>query len=625
MEGTRPRWRILLSYARPHRWRLLGGGLLGFAGGVAGLAQPLVAKTVIDAFGGGQGLAGPLITLGVLVVVGAVISAAGMYVLERTGQSIVLAARRQLIGRMLRLPVPEVDRLKPGDLLSRVSSDTTLLQTVTTNSLVDTVNGLFIGLGAIILMGIMDPVLLAVSLGVLVVIGGGVMVIMPKISRATERAQAAVGEMGATLERALGAFRTVKASGIEAAETEVVGKAAEEAWRRGVQVAGWTALTGIAGGLAIQVAFLAVLGVGGARVASGAMEVSTLVAFLLYLFYLTEPIAQLVQAATQLQAGLAAVARMREIEDLPAEPVAPVGPAPAAPASVASAPAGAVRPGPAAPAGARGEGPGPRATAGDRPAVPAVPAGPAGGPASVRFEGVAFRYREDRPRVHDGLSFEVPAGSVTALVGPSGAGKSTVFALLERFYEPEEGAVLVDGRDARDWPLAELRGSMGYVEQDTPILAGTLRDNLVLAAPGATEDEVREVVRLTRLEPLVERLPDGLDSQVGHRGTALSGGERQRVAIARALLRRPRLLLLDEATSQLDAVNELAMRDVVEGVAGETTVMVIAHRLSTVTSADQIVVLEAGRLRAAGTHDELVELDALYRTLASTQLLVSQH
>ncbi len=223
----------------------------------------------------------------------------------------------------------------------------------------------------------------------------------------------------------------------------------------------------------------------------------------------------------------------------------------------------------------------------------------------------------------DDVDLHVAAGTTTALLGPSGAGKSTVFSLIERFHEVSGGRVLVDGRDVRDWPLHELRAAIGYVEQDAPVLSGTLRENLLFAVGDVDEEEVREVLARTRLTELVERLPDGLETVVGHRGNKLSGGERQRVAIARALLRRPRLLLLDEATSQLDAVNELALRDAVAEAARTTTVLVVAHRLSTVTLADRIVVLEAGRVRAVGTHEELVAGDPLYGELAATQFLAA--
>jgi ATP-binding cassette subfamily B protein len=540
----------------------------------------MVAKLAVDTLGQHGSLARPVALLAAVTIGGALLSMAGIYVLGRTAESVVLTARERLISRLLRLRVSALDRLKPGELLSRVTSDTTLLRSVSTYGLVHTVNAAFLLVGSIVLMARLDPVLLLVTVAVLAVNAVAVLVVVPRIRHATERSQAAVGRMGAVLERALGGFRTIKAHGAEEGEIAAVSGAARQAWRRGVEVAGWTALMEGSAGLAVQVSFLAVLGIGGARVASGALPVSSLVAFLLYLFLLTDPVTSLINGATQLQAGLAAVVRLQELERLPVEP---------------------------------------RATR--RSTRAAWPPGPA----SVAFTDVWFRYRypPDGPWAHRGLTFQVPRGGTTAIVGPSGSGKSTIFALLERYYEPRSGSITMDGRDIRAWPLAELRAAIGYVEQDAPILAGTLRDNLRLASSEATDKDFHAALNLTHLQDLLDRFPHGLDTPIGHRGTTLSGGERQRIAIARAVLRRPRVLLLDEATSQLDALNELAMRALIEAVAPTTTVVVIAHRLSTVTGADRILVMDAGRVRAIGSHAELAGTDDLYRRLATTQLLAA--
>jgi ABC-type multidrug transport system fused ATPase/permease subunit len=601
--AERARWRVMYGYVRPHRLALLIGGFLSLLTGATGLALPLVVRVLIGNLGHHRAVAGILLLMTALVITNAALGALGSYVLQRTAESVVLAARHRLVDRLLGLTIGGLDRAEPGDLMSRVTSDTTLLRDVTTDSLVGVVTGSLTLVATLVLMSLMDIVLFGVTVGVFSLAAVVIGLVVPRIGRFARQAQDSVGVMGAALERMLGAFRTVKASGAERREGERIHAAARDAWRADIRAAKWQAIAGNTAGLAVQCAFLAVLATGGARVASGAISVGTLVAFLLYVYYLMSPIQQLVSAAREYQVAAAAVARIQEAERLPVEPAAP-GTAPAVPQRApAAAPATVLPAGAARPAESGG-------------AVPAAPA-------AVAFEQVRFRYRPELPEVHHGVSFAIPPRGMTAFVGPSGAGKTTVFSLIERFYEPQSGQVLLDGTDVRDWPIAALRSAIGYVEQDAPVLSGSLRENLLLGAPEASEAEVAGVLRITRLTGLVARLPEGLETAVGHRGTRLSGGERQRVAIGRALLRRPRLLLLDEATSQLDALNEAALRETVAETALLTTVLVVAHRLSTVTMADRIIVMDAGQVKAAGTHAELVASDPLYAELAATQFLAS--
>jgi ATP-binding cassette subfamily B protein/ATP-binding cassette subfamily C protein len=431
-------------------------------------------------------------------------------------------------------------------------------------------------IGATVAMLVLDPLLFGVALIGLAAGLGIAVTVSRRVRDLSEQAQARLGEMTSAVERAISAARTIRASGAEEREAATVGGSATAAYAAGMRVARLQALVGPASTAAVQGAFLLVLGVGGARVASGAISVGDLVAFILFLFFLVLPLGQAIHAYTQLQTGLGALQRIEDVLALPHETAADTG-----------------RGGPA----------------------------PAAGPA-VAFDGVTFGYPDGRPVLHD-VSFTVPRGSRVALVGPSGAGKSTVLALIERFYDVTAGRVCVDGADVRDQPRAALRRRLGYVEQEAPVLAGSLRDNLLLTAPDAGDARLLAVLDEVNLGALATRTPEGLDVQVGEGGVLLSGGERQRLAIARTLLADAPILLLDEPTSNLDARNEAALRQAVATAAHERTLIVVAHRLSTVVDSDRIVVMEAGRVVATGSHEQLLESSPLYRELATHQLLVS--
>ncbi|MEU0697822.1 ABC transporter ATP-binding protein [Streptomyces niveus] len=582
--GTTP-LRVLLGYARPHRLVLCATLLLLLAASGAGLVQPLVAQHVLDGLADGDGVMGPVLLLAALVVLGAVLTGLQSWWQQRTSERVVRQIRRDLVFRLIRLRVPELDRRAPGDLISRVTSDSTLVQNAATEGLVMVANGVLSILGAVVLMGLVHLGLLGVTMGVLLAVTLVMVLILPRIREAVARSQESIGSVGAALDRALGAARTVKANGAEGRETARAGEAVDGAYRAGLTGARYVAMVKVLSGVSIQAAFLAVLGVGGALVASGGLEASALIAFLLYVFYLASPIGSLVAGLGMLQQGLGAVGRIEQVGRMPIEDDVD--------------------------GDTDGDADG-RAGVGRWDGKDAPP---------VEFRDVHFSYPDRSPALR-GVSYTVRGGTQSALVGLSGAGKTTMFALLQRFYEPAAGRILIGGVDIATLPRAEVRRRIAYVEQESPVMAGTIEDNLTYAASEVSDEEVAEVLRLTRLDSLIERLPDGLRTEVGSRGVALSGGERQRLAIARALLRGPEVLLLDEATAQLDASNERALREAVEQAARRCTVILIAHRLSTVTGAEQIVVLEHGRVRATGTHEELVEADVLYRELAASQMLV---
>lgn len=581
--ASQPTWSIFISYVRPHRAALLAGGVLSLATTATGLALPLVVRELISALSQQRSIAVLLAAMCLLALANAAIGALGGYLLQRTAESVVLRARKELLGRLVRLEMRAVEETEPGDLMSRVTADTTLLSEVATESLVRGTTGVLALAATLVMMGILDLLLVAVTIASL---GGAVVVIgyvAPRINRAARQAQESVGAMSASLERMFGAFRTVKASTAEDRERRRVEAAAERAWLANIRSALWSSVAGNTAGLAAQAAFIAVLSVGGARVANGAIGVGTLVAFLLYIYYLIPAVQAVAGAVAQYHHGSAAIRRIHEIDTLPVEPPP---------------------------------------TADHEPHLAAASTDRR--PVGISFRSVSFRYADDLPWVIGDVSFDVPPLGMTAVVGPSGAGKTTLFSLIERFHRATAGEVLVDGIDVHDWPLRELRSVIGYVEQDAPVLSGTLRENLLYGAPDAEESQLAGVLATTRLADFVAALPHGLETTVGHRGIKLSGGERQRVAIARALLRNPAVLLLDEATSQLDALNEAALRDTIAAVSASTTVVVVAHRLSTITLAERILVLDAGRLRAIGTHQELLGTDALYADLAATQFLATE-
>ncbi|SFQ48854.1 ATP-binding cassette, subfamily B/ATP-binding cassette, subfamily C [Amycolatopsis arida] len=563
--APRARLRDLARLASGHSRTLAAAIALTVVASGLGLLQPLLVRQAVD----GAGRSVPwalLVGLALLFAGQALVDAAGLFLLERTGEAVVLGLRRRLVARLLRLRMDVYDRHRVGDLLSRVGTDTTVLREVTTQAAVQLVTGALTAVGTVALMVWLDPLLFLLVATTIAVAAVVVTTLLGRLRVASEQAQRGVGAMSADLERALGAIRTVRASRAERRETDRVSRRAEEAYAAGVRAAKLTSVMSPAVELALRGSLLLVLLIGGTMVARDATSLGNLVAFLLYATYLVVPLASVLQGIGTVQRGMGALQRVHEAGTLPTEPTG----------------------------GAT------------------LPACPDGSPV-LEFRDVWFRYR-DRP-VLRGVSFAVPEHAHVALVGRSGAGKSTILSLVARFHEPTSGAIRFSGRPAAELDRAECRARIALVDQNTPVLHGTLRENLTYAAPDASAAELARVVDLVNLGDVVDRLPDGLDSPVGERGNQLSGGECQRVAIARALLCRPALLLLDEPTAHLDAINEAALTRAIGQVAEECALLVIAHRLSTVRRAEHIVVLDGGRVVAGGGHDQLVRCSPVYRDL----------
>lgn len=574
------RLRDLFSYLAEHRGVLIVVLVISLVSAGLSLAQPVMVNRVIDGVGAGTAIGGTVIILVALVVAAGITEAVQQYLLGRTAEGVVFSARRRLLGRLLRLPVKEYDTRRTGDLVSRVGSDTTMVREALTGGLIEAVSGALVFVGALIAMALLDLTLLGITAAVVLVAVLCVTLVSSRIQALTLESQEALGRVSSGVERAISGVRTIRASGATAREEAALVADAGAAYRLGVRIVRISALLWPVSGLAIQGAFLAVLGVGGYRVASGTLSVADLVTFILFLFMMLMPLGTAFGAVITVRTALGALSRIEEVLDLPSE-------------SDDDAPA---------------------LRSADRIAQPASVN-------QVEFDRVSFAYRDGEPVLRE-ASFAVPHGSTTALVGPSGAGKSTALALIERFYDPADGSISVDGTDIRDMPRAELRARIGYVEQNAPVLAGTIRDNLLLAAPEADEARCRRVLAEVNLLDRIDQHPLGLDAVVGDDGAGLSGGERQRLSIARALIADTPLLLLDEPTASLDARNESAMRSAIESASIGRTVVIIAHRLATVADADQIVVLDEGQVTAAGTHAELLETSDLYRDLARRQLLV---
>ncbi|WGW12078.1 ABC transporter ATP-binding protein [Saxibacter everestensis] len=575
-ESRFPRLRILWTFVRPH-WRVLAVGLaLGLASTAMALASPMVTKWVLDSLGASTSLVQPISVLLGLLILGSAVGYFQWVLLGTLAENIVLDARTSMIRKFLNAKVGEVTKRPSGELVTRVTSDTVLLREATSSSVVELVNGVIALFGTLLMMAFLDLALLGTTITAIAVVAVLIGMLMPGIAKAQEKAQESIGNLGGALEGALRAIRTVKASMAEERQADSIIMNARLSANHSIRSVKREAIAWTFSGAGIQLAIIVILGFGAWRVSQGVLEVSSLIAFLLYAFNLMWPIMGLTQNVSTLQSGIAAAGRIREIEVIEPE----IGGSTSPPAE--------------APAGNPQRDP-------DQTA------------AILALSNVTAGYGPESEPAIRGIDLAIPRRGHTAIVGPSGAGKTTLFSLILRFLEPQEGELLLDGQPYSALSNHGIRARLAYVEQETPMVPGTIRDNLLFTHPDASESEVRTALREVRLEEKIDSLPDGVETSLS--SSAVSGGQRQRIALARAIMRTPDVLLLDEATAQVDGLTEAAIHDCIRDRASTGAVVTIAHRLSTVIDADTIVVMENGRIRDRGTHDELLTRDELYRDL----------
>ena len=509
----------------------------------------------------------------VWAVVGVAVLRMGFGVVRRwvSGQvslAVEFDLRARLFSHLQRMSLAYYDRMSVGQLMSRATSD---LQTVR----------FFLGYGLIFLF--MQGFTLILITGILLwmnwslallslLMGPALLVVAWRYTRRSNPVlidvQQRVGEVTEMAEESAVGIRVIKAFGRESDRTDRFGATARRAYDRSMDAAHIRALYQPLMGFLPILGLAVVLVYGGVLTIDGSMTLGEFVTFYLFLTMLMAPFRSLGMLVGQAQRAIAGGTRIFEVLD--AEP------------EIVEA---------------------------DRPQP--MP----DGLGHVRFEGVTFSYGPDAPAVLTGIDLDVPAGRTIALIGPTGSGKTTLTQLIPRFYEATSGRVLIDGADVRDLRLDELRHAVGMVSQDPFLFSTSVRDNIAYGRPGATDDEVRSAARMAQAEGFIDALPDGFDTVVGERGLTLSGGQRQRLAIARAIITDPRILILDEATASVDASTEREIQTALAAVMAGRTTLVIAHRLSTLALADELVVLEAGEIVARGTHDELYDTSAVYREI----------
>jgi ATP-binding cassette subfamily B protein len=580
--GLRP-LHAVLPYLRPYRRLALGWLVFLTLSSAATLTLPWAVGQMIDhGFSGGDPAAIDRSFLGLFVVAGvlAIATALRFWFVSMLGESVVADLRRRLYAHLLTLDSAFFERSRSGELLSRITADAELVQTVIGSSISVALRSAVMLVGASVLLVITSPKLaglaaLVIPLAILPIIFFG-----RRVRGLSKESQERMADASAQASESLGAIQTLQAYTREVAEALRFDAAILRSLataRRRVSTRAWLTLMVI---LLVFGAITLVLWIGAKDVLAGAMSAGTLGQFVFYAVTAAGSVGALTEVWGEVQRAAGAMERIAEL--------------------LATSPA--VR---------------------DCDGAKALPRPVRG---AIRFEHVRFRYPSRPEQVAlDDFSLDIRAGESIALVGPSGAGKSTLFQLLLRFHEAEAGRILIDGQPIADTTLADLRAQIALVPQHPVIFAMNAADNIAIGRDGATREEIERAARAAQAHDFIVAQPQGYAAELGERGVRLSGGQRQRIAIARALLRDAPILLLDEATSALDAQSEAAIQQAIEAVMGSRTTIIIAHRLATVQKADRIVVLDHGGIQAIGSHAELIQAGGLYAELARLQFSMPPH
>lgn len=492
-------------------------------------------------------------------------------IISVAAQRAIMDMRERVQRHITHLPIRYFDRSKSGELISRIMTDAEGIRNLVGTGIVQLVGGVFTAVLSVSVLLYLNWKLTALTIVILAVFGGGMATAFRKLRPIFRTRNKINAEVTGRLGETLGGIRIVKAYGMEAREESVFSDGVSRLFQNiRKSITGISLITSF-GALIVGAVSVLMIVVGGRSIASGEMTLGDFVMYIFFTGLMVAPIIQMASIGTQISEAFAGLDRIREVMQMSTEDEE----------DARREPLGAIR--------------------GD-----------------VAFEGVHFEYEEDVP-VLKGIDFEAPAGTTTALVGSSGSGKSTLVGLVMAFNRPDSGRVLLDGRDLASIRITEYRKILGVVLQENFLFDGTIAENIRFANPDASMDDVRQVAKLANCDVFIEGFPDGYETVVGERGVKLSGGQRQRVAIARALLADPRILVLDEATSSLDTESEALIQEGLRRLREGRTTFVIAHRLSTIRSADQILVIEGGRIVEQGTHVELMTAAGRYRELHDRQ------